>query len=138
MELSARLARRFKSSAAVATTGRALTADQLLNPVPSDIAVAQSIEPLPISEIAAAAGILPQELFPVGSTMAKVKLSAMKRLEGQKDGHYVLVAGVTPTPLGEGKSTTVIGLTQALGAHLKKKVIPEFLNQWFDDDPNGN
>ena len=41
---------------------------------------------------------------------------------GQTDGKYVVVAGITPTPLGEGKSTTTIGLTQALGAHLKEPV----------------
>jgi|EP01046_Picozoa_sp_COSAG06_P038499 methylenetetrahydrofolate dehydrogenase (NADP+)/methenyltetrahydrofolate cyclohydrolase/formyltetrahydrofolate synthetase len=113
---------RTASTAAAAGSGRPLTADQLLDPVPSDIAVAQSVAPLPISEIAAAAGILPEELFPVGQTMAKVQLSVTERLADQKDGHYVLVAGVTPTPLGEGKSTTVVGLTQALGAHLNKRV----------------
>ena len=116
----ATLRRSTSSSAAVANMGRALTGDQLLDPVPPDITVAQSVEPLPINDIAAAAGVLPHELFPVGQNMAKVKLSVMERLANQSHGHYVLVAGVTPTPLGEGKSTTVIGLTQALGAHLNK------------------
>lgn len=108
-------------SAGVAAA-RPLRAEELLDPVPSDIEVAQSRGPLPISDIAAAAGILPAELHPVGHTMAKVRLSVTERLADQPDGHYVLIAGVTPTPLGEGKSTTVVGLTQALGAHLGKKV----------------
>ena len=114
--------RRFASSAAPLGTGRALRADQLVEPVPSDLSIAQSVAPLPIGEIADAAGLLPHELFPVGHTMAKVRLSVMDRLASEKDGHYVLVAGVTPTPLGEGKSTVAVGLTQALGAHLNKHV----------------
>lgn len=124
----AQVVRRAAGSAVQAGTRRrhgltrALTADQLLDPVPPDLAVAQSVEPLPIGEVAAAAGLLPNELFPVGHTMAKVQLSVLDRLAGQNEGHYVLVAGVTPTPLGEGKSTTAAGLTQALGAHLNKHV----------------
>ena len=64
---------------------------------------------------------LPQ-LEPYGSHKAKVSLSVLDRLRDQSDGRYVVVTGVTPTPLGEGKSTTTIGLTQALGAHLKENV----------------
>lgn len=50
-------------------------------------------------------------------------LSALDELEGSEDGYYVVVGGITPTPLGEGKSTTTVGLCQALGAFLDKKVI---------------
>ena len=110
-----------RHSIAAASRFRALRADELLEPVPSDIDVAQSVPPLPIADVAAAAGILPSELHPVGHTMAKVQLAVTERLASQPDGHYVLIAGVTPTPLGEGKSTTVVGLTQALGAHLNKQ-----------------
>ena len=67
-------------------------------------------------------GIQEDELELHGSVEAKVKLSVLKRLKDKPDGNYVLVAGVTPTPLGEGKSTTTVGLSQALGAHLNKKV----------------
>eukprot|EP01043_Picozoa_sp_COSAG02_P064627 COSAG02_NODE_9506_length_2194_cov_3.608592_2_plen_147_part_00 len=67
-------------------------------------------------------GILDDELELHGSVKAKVKLSVLDRLKDQPDGNYVLIAGVTPTPLGEGKSTTTVGLSQALGAHLNKKV----------------
>lgn len=89
-------------------------------PVPSDIEIAQSVEALPITSIAEAAGILSSELNPYGATRAKVKLSILKRLEGGSNGKYVVVAGMNPTPLGEGKSTTTIGLAQALGAHLHR------------------
>lgn len=52
----------------------------------------------------------------------QVSLGIRDRLADQKDGNYVVVTGINPTPLGEGKSTTSIGLAQALGAHLGKKV----------------
>lgn len=46
----------------------------------------------------------------------------LDEFEGKQDGYYVVVGGITPTPLGEGKSTTTVGLCQALGAFLDKKV----------------
>ena len=96
---------------------------KLVEPVPSDIDVSQSITPKHISEIAADAGILPEELIAHGDIMAKVKLSVVDRLADVPDGNYVVVTGINPTPLGEGKSTTTIGLCQALGAHLHKPVV---------------
>jgi hypothetical protein len=72
-------------------------------PVPSDIDVSQSIEPFHISEIAEAIGILPSELDPYGSHKAKVHLSVGTRLKDVSDGNYVVVTGINPTPLGEGK-----------------------------------
>ncbi|KAG5498758.1 hypothetical protein JKF63_03046 [Porcisia hertigi] len=89
-------------------------------PVPSDIDIAQSVDAQPITSIAEAAGILLSELNPYGSTRAKVKLSVLKRLESCPNGRYIVVTGMSPTPLGEGKSTTTIGLAQALGAHLHR------------------
>ncbi|KAK7185729.1 c-1-tetrahydrofolate synthase [Paraphaeosphaeria sporulosa] len=91
---------------------------KLQDPVPSDIEVSRKQHPKPITSVAAEIGILPNELEPYGSTKAKVDLSLLKRLEHRKNGKYILVAGITPTPLGEGKSTTTVGLAQALGAHL--------------------
>jgi formyltetrahydrofolate synthetase len=90
--------------------------------VPSDIEIAQAAVPIPITHIASEAGILPQELELYGSTKAKVRLSILDRLRRKPSGKYVVVTAVTPTPLGEGKTTTTVGLSQALGAHLGKKV----------------
>ena len=90
--------------------------------VPSDIEIAQAAVPWPISQIAADAGILPQELELYGTTKAKVRLSILNRLKRLPGGKYVVVTAITPTPLGEGKTTTTVGLSQALGAHLGKNV----------------
>ena len=93
---------------------------KLEKPVPSDIAVSRNQQPKLITQVASEVGILPHELEPYGAYKAKVDLSLLKRLEHRRNGRYVLVSGITPTPLGEGKSTTTMGLTQALGAHLGK------------------
>ncbi|KAM6528223.1 tetrahydrofolate synthase, variant 2 [Fusarium falciforme] len=91
---------------------------KLEDPVPSDIAVSRSQTPKQITRIAAEVGIAPHELEPYGAYKAKVDLSLLKRLEHRNNGRYVVVTGITPTPLGEGKSTTTMGLAQALGAHV--------------------
>jgi formyltetrahydrofolate synthetase len=91
-------------------------------PVPSDIDIAQAATPLPISQIAAEAGILPDELELYGKSKAKVHLSVRDRLKNAPNGKYIVVTAITPTPLGEGKTTTTVGLSQALGAYLGKKV----------------
>jgi formyltetrahydrofolate synthetase len=90
--------------------------------VPSDIEIAQAAIPTPIMNIAMEAGILPQELELYGNTKAKVKLSILDRLRRKPGGKYVVVTAITPTPLGEGKTTTTVGLSQAIGAHLDRKV----------------
>ena len=74
------------------------------------------------TQIAAEAGILPDELELYGKTKAKVHLSIRDRLKTAPNGKYIVVTAITPTPLGEGKTTTTVGLSQALGAHLGKKV----------------
>ena len=91
-------------------------------PVPRDIDIAQSATPLPIGELAAKAGILPQELELYGRYKAKVRLAVRDRLANATNGKYIVVTAITPTPLGEGKTTTTVGLSQAIGAHLGKKV----------------
>ncbi len=70
---------------------------------------------------AKSAGLLDGEFLPYGDTMAKVKLSVLDRLKEEKDGNYIVVTGINPTKLGEGKSTTTIGLGQALGVALGKR-----------------
>lgn len=91
-------------------------------PVPLDIEVLRFHKPREIAQVAADLGVLPKEFQPYGEAKGKVLLNALQRLKGP-DGRYILVAGITPTPLGEGKSTTTIGLVQALGAHLGKRAV---------------
>ncbi|EOA39886.1 hypothetical protein CARUB_v10008563mg [Capsella rubella] len=95
----------------------------VVSPVPADIDIANSVEPLHISQIAKDLNIDPLHYDLYGKYKAKVLLSAFDELQGQEDGYYVVVGGITPTPLGEGKSTTTVGLCQALGAYLDKKVV---------------
>ncbi|KAI0273632.1 FTHFS-domain-containing protein [Gloeopeniophorella convolvens] len=86
--------------------------------VPSDIEIAMEQTPKPVTQLAQEIGLLPDELESYGKYKAKVELSVLERLKHRTDGKYVVISGITPTPLGEGKSTTTIGLAQALGAHL--------------------
>jgi formate--tetrahydrofolate ligase len=82
---------------------------------PSDLAIARSVTPRPIVDVAHELGIRDDELEQYGSTKAKVSLAAIRRLESENPrGKYVVVTAITPTPLGEGKTTTTIGLTQGL------------------------
>ena len=95
---------------------------KLIRPVPSDIDIAQASDIKPISQVAEEIGILPEELEFYGPYKAKVKLEVLKRLQDRPNGKYIDVTAITPTPLGEGKTTTTVGLSQALGAYLGKKV----------------
>lgn len=95
-----------------------------LKPVPSDIDISRNQHPKPILQVAEDLGIRPGEFEQYGAYKGKVSLDAYERLAKERsNGNYILVAGITPTPLGEGKSTTTIGLVQALGSHLKKPVV---------------
>jgi formyltetrahydrofolate synthetase len=95
-----------------------------LKPVPSDIDIAQKAAKgmKKVTELMAEIGLLPDEVELHGDYKAKVKLEVLKRLKDVPDGKYIDVTAITPTPLGEGKSTTMVGLSQALGAHLGKSV----------------
>ncbi len=95
----------------------------LRRPVPSDIDIAQEAKLKPILQVAAELGIRENELELYGPYKAKVKLEILERLKNKPNGKYIDVTAITPTPLGEGKTTTTVGLSQALGAHLGKKVI---------------
>jgi formate--tetrahydrofolate ligase len=82
---------------------------------PSDLEVARSVTPRPIADVARDLGLRDDELELYGPIKAKVSLSAITRLEAARSrGKYVVVTAITPTPLGEGKTTTTIGLTQGL------------------------
>ena len=67
-------------------------------PVPSDIEISQSIEPLPIEQIAQSCGLLKNEIFPYGTNKCKVSLDVRDRLAAEEDGNYVVVTGINPTP----------------------------------------
>ena len=92
-------------------------------PVPPDIVIAQDAELKPITQIAEELGLLPEEIELYGPYKAKVKLGVLKRLKDIPNGKYIDVTAITPTPLGEGKTTTTVGLSQALGAHLGYRVM---------------
>jgi len=109
-----------------APTGSSRPKLQPKTPVPSDIEVSQQIVNevglLPIEDVAREAGLLPEEVIPWGIAKAKIQLKpTLDRLAESPNGNYIVCTGITPTPLGEGKSTTTIGLAQALGAILDKK-----------------
>ena len=95
---------------------------KLRRPVPSDIEIAQEAFLKRIHRVAEEVGIRPDELEFYGPYKAKVKLEILERLKDQPDGKYIDVTAITPTPLGEGKTTTTVGLSQALGVHLGKRV----------------
>ncbi|MEW6648680.1 MAG: formate--tetrahydrofolate ligase [Chloroflexota bacterium] len=96
---------------------------QRVTPVPSDIEIAQQATLKPITQIAEELGLLPEEYELYGQHKAKVRLEVLQRLHDVPNGKYIDVTAITPTPLGEGKTTTTIGLSQALGAHLGKPVV---------------
>ncbi|MDD4413002.1 MAG: formate--tetrahydrofolate ligase [Oscillospiraceae bacterium] len=89
----------------------------------SDIEIAQSINPRYIEEIAAELGLTRQEIDLYGNDKAKVHLSVLDRLKHRPDGKLILVTAITPTPAGEGKTTTTIGLGDALNRLGKKPVL---------------
>ncbi|MGA2111839.1 MAG: formate--tetrahydrofolate ligase [Anaerolineales bacterium] len=91
---------------------------KLLTPVPSDIEIAQAAKLKPILQIAEEVGLRPSELELYGPYKAKVHLEVRDRLARRPLGKYIDVTAITPTPLGEGKTTTTCGLSQAMGAHL--------------------
>ena len=93
------------------------------DPVPSDLEIAQAATLKPIGLLAAELGLQEGELELYGPTKAKVRLEVLDRLQARPNGKYIDVTAITPTPMGEGKTTTTVGLSQALGAHLNQRVI---------------
>lgn len=96
---------------------------KLRTPVPSDIEIAQEGTLKPILQVAEELGLEADELELYGPYKAKIKLEVLERLKERPNGKYIDVTAITPTPLGEGKTTTTVGVCQALGAHLGKNVI---------------
>lgn len=88
-----------------------------------DLKIAQSIEMEKIANIAEKLGLDHEDIELYGNYKAKIKLDVMKRLEGKKDGQVILVTAINPTPAGEGKSTTTVGLGQAFQKIGKNAII---------------
>lgn len=93
------------------------------NTQPSDIDIARNAKIQPIEKIAASCGIPNEYLVQYGHSKAKIKLSLLDNWANKADGIYIDVTAITPTPLGEGKTTTSVGLTQGLGKLGKKAIV---------------
>ena len=91
--------------------------------MPSSLEIAQAAELRPIADIAAEAGLEPDEVDLYGRYKAKVSLSVLDRLAGRPDAKLVTVTAITPTKAGEGKTTTAVSLTQGLGGIGRKPVL---------------
>ncbi len=91
-------------------------------PVPDDIVIAQAARLKSIHDLAQEIGLRDNEVELYGKHKAKVRLSVLDRLQDVPNGNYIVVTAITPTPLGEGKTTTTVGLCQSLGAHLGERV----------------
>ena len=91
--------------------------------MPSSLEIAQRATLRPILDVAADAGLEPDEIEAYGRYKAKVDLSVLERLAGRPDAKLINVTAITPTPAGEGKTTTSVSLTQGLGALGRKPVL---------------
>ncbi len=89
---------------------------------PSDLDIARAAVPQPIPEVAAKMGIGEHLLRPYGTELAKISLDAIDELADRPKAKYVVVTAITPTPLGEGKTTTSVGLGQAM-SHVGKNAV---------------
>ena len=87
---------------------------------PTDLQIAQSATLAPLTEIAESIGLLPEHLEPYGRDVAKIDIDALGDVSARPRGKYVVVTAITPTPLGEGKTTTSGGLAQAM-KHVGKR-----------------
>jgi formate--tetrahydrofolate ligase len=88
----------------------------------SDIEIAQAAQLKPISDIAAKLGIAQQDLIPYGHHIAKLSPACLSKLKSKPNGKLILVTAISPTPAGEGKTTTTVGLADALN-HIGKKAL---------------
>ena len=89
----------------------------------TDIEIARKAQKLPVQDIGAKLGLTPQNLIPFGHDKAKISADHIASLQGKKDGHLILVTAINPTPAGEGKTTTTVGLGDGLNRIGKKAAI---------------
>ena len=94
-----------------------------MSSVPSDIEIAQAASKLPIHDVAARIGLAADDLIPFGRDKAKISYDCLDGLAGRDDGKLILVTAISPTPAGEGKTTTTVGLGDGLNAIGKKAMI---------------
>jgi len=110
------------AAAAKAKTKAQSVTSQHVNPK-SDIEISQAAKKRPILDVAREKlGIAPENLEPYGHYKAKLSMDFVKSLQGRPNGKLILVSAITPTPAGEGKTTTTVGLTDALN-HIGKKAM---------------
>ena len=91
--------------------------------VPSDIEIAQAATTEHINDVAAKIGLKSEDIIPYGHDKAKISYDALSQLDGGKQGKLILVTAISPTPAGEGKTTTTVGLGDGLNAIGKNAVI---------------
>jgi formate--tetrahydrofolate ligase len=89
---------------------------------PSDLEIARAGKPIPLADVASQMGIGEHLLEPYGRELAKISLEAIDELKDRPKAKYVVVTAITPTPLGEGKTTTTVGLGQAM-KHIGRKAV---------------
>ena len=88
---------------------------------PSDLEIAQAAPLSPLLDIAREMGIGKHLIEPYGDSLAKIKLAAIEELSDRPKAKYVVVSAITPTPLGEGKTTTTVGLGQAISTSARSR-----------------
>jgi len=112
------------SRALTGATMTGVTASAQTRPVPPDIEIAEAADLVPIADLARERlGIDPEQLVPYGHTKAKIDLGYVRSLADRPDGKLILVTAISPTPAGEGKTTTSVGLADALGVLGKKSMV---------------
>ena len=89
----------------------------------TDVQIAQNASMLPIKEVAGQLGLCEDDLELYGKYKAKISLETIKKIENNQDGKLILVTAINPTPAGEGKTTTMIGLAQAMNKIGKKTIV---------------
>ncbi len=94
-----------------------------MSKIPSDIEIAQAASKLPISEIAAKLDIPAEDIIPYGHDKAKIAYDFLDGLNDKPDGKLILITAISPTPAGEGKTTTTVGLVDALNKIGKKAIV---------------
>src|SRR3954466_11522892 len=95
----------------------------MTQPERNDLAIAQAAALKPITEIAEMMGLSSDDIEPYGTRKAKINLDVIEKLRDRPNAKYIVVTAITPTPLGEGKTTTSIGLAQGMNRIGKRAIV---------------